>query len=186
MTVKTTRRSGRSSILPARSKVRTRDIKTNTVTATISQPRNLITKHKNTSSTKVDSGLVARCLARIAAHPTLTPYRRRVYRTLLSVPPGHWTTYSALSRHLSSGPRAIGAAMRTNPFPPDVPCHRVLATDRTVGGYKGEWNNGGEYCVEKRRLLEDEGIQFDEKGRAGGECFTELADMESLKHPFDS
>ncbi|KAN0071836.1 6-O-methylguanine DNA methyltransferase, DNA binding domain containing protein [Elaphomyces granulatus] len=182
MTVKTTRRSGRSSILSARTKVRPRDSKTS---STIPQTRNrgdpLLNNNKNTPSAEIDSVLVASCLARITAHPTLTPYRRRVYRTLLSVPPGRWTTYSALSRHLGSGPRAIGTAMRTNPFAPEVPCHRVLATDRTVGGYKGEWNNGGEYCVEKRKLLEDEGVRFDEKGRAGGECFTELVDLESLK-----
>lgn len=81
-------------------------------------------------------------LFRITSHPTLTPFRRRVYRILMSVPPGRWTTYSAISKHLNSGPRAIGNAMKNNPFAPAVPCHRVLATDRSLGGYKGEWVNG--------------------------------------------
>ncbi|KAJ6157853.1 Winged helix-turn-helix transcription repressor DNA-binding [Penicillium chermesinum] len=76
-------------------------------------------------------------LRRISMHPTLTPYRRRVYRCLLSVPAGRWTTYAAMAKYLGSSPRAVGNAMRTNPFAPEVPCHRVLAADGTLGGYKG-------------------------------------------------
>lgn len=67
--------------------------------------------------------------------------------------------------------------MRTNPFAPDVPCHRVLATDRTIGGYKGAWGNGGSYAVEKTKLLKGEGVAFDEKGRAKGECFGDFVDL---------
>ncbi|KAH8703237.1 6-O-methylguanine DNA methyltransferase [Talaromyces proteolyticus] len=128
----------------------------------------------------IDLALLRKPLSRVATHPTLTPFRRRVYRTLLSVPHGRWTTYSALSNHLNSGPRAIGNAMKTNPFAPAVPCHRVLATDRTLGGYKGAWNNGGEYSVEKRKLLDGEGVEFDEKNRARGDCFVDFVDMGSI------
>lgn len=70
--------------------------------------------------------------------------------------------------------------MRTNPFAPDVPCHRVLATDRTIGGYKGAWGNGGSYAEEKTKLLVGEGILFDSKGRVGDEVFREFVDMETL------
>lgn len=77
-------------------------------------------------------------LHRIKSHPTLTPLRRRTYLALLTVPRGHWTTYTALAKHLgSSSPRAVGTAMRTNPFAPDVPCHRVLAAGGYLGGYMG-------------------------------------------------
>ncbi|KAK2802549.1 hypothetical protein FQN50_007355 [Emmonsiellopsis sp. PD_5] len=107
----------------------------------------------------------------ISSHPTLTPYRRKIYRTLLSIPRGRWTTYSALATHLSSSARAVGNAMRTNPFAPHVPCHRVLAADRTVGGYKGSWGNGGDYATEKMGLLRGEGVVFDGRGRVGGLCF---------------
>ncbi|EAS34562.3 methylated-DNA-[protein]-cysteine S-methyltransferase [Coccidioides immitis RS] len=127
-----------------------------------------------------DHEALAHSLRRIASHPTLTPYRRLVYRTLLSVPPGRWTTYATLSAHLSSSARAIGNAMKTNPFAPEVPCHRVLATDRTIGGYKGKWGNGGEYSVEKTKLLKAEGVEFDHKGKANGEVFREFADMGSV------
>ena len=71
--------------------------------------------------------------------------------------------------------------MRTNPFSPDVPCHRVLATDRTIGGYKGDWGNGGSYAVEKTKLLDGEGVVFDEKGRAYGDPFRDFVDMSTIK-----
>lgn len=115
---------------------------------------------------------------RIRCHPTLTPFRRRVYRVLMSVPRGRWTTYSALSRYLNTGPRAIGNAMKNNPFAPDVPCHRVLATDRSVGGYKGSWGNGGDYATEKTTLLLKEGVKFDGNGKAMGLCFVDFVDTE--------
>ncbi|KAL1860241.1 hypothetical protein Plec18167_004362 [Paecilomyces lecythidis] len=143
-------------------------------------------KNQTTSSTSLAATLlipqseipsITKSLHRISSHPTLTPYRRLVYRTLLSVPPGRWTTYAALSAHLNSSARAIGNAMRTNPFAPNVPCHRVLATDRTIGGYKGAWGNGGSYAVEKTKLLKGEGIMFDDKGRAVGECFDGFVDL---------
>ncbi|EEQ35506.1 putative methylated-DNA--[protein]-cysteine S-methyltransferase [Microsporum canis] len=124
-----------------------------------------------------DPDFLRKQLDRISSHPSLTPYRRRVYRTLLSVPRGQWTTYATLSAHLSSSARAVGNAMKTNPFAPEVPCHRVLASNRTIGGYKGSWGNGGSYAVEKTKLLRGEGVVFDEKGRAGGEIFTRFVDV---------
>lgn len=121
-------------------------------------------------------------LRRISQHPTLTPYRRRVYRVLLSVPAGRWTTYSAMAKYLGSSARAVGNAMRTNPFAPEVPCHRVLAADGSLGGYKGEWRvskhiGNGSFRDEKRLRLKDEGVLFDEVGRAKGVCFMDFADL---------
>lgn len=46
----------------------------------------------------------------------LTPFRKRVLLALCQVPTGHFTTYLALSNHLSSSPRAVGNALRNNPF----------------------------------------------------------------------
>lgn len=125
-------------------------------------------------------------LRRISLHPTLTPYRRRVYRTLLSVPEGRWTTYSAMATYLNSSARAVGNAMRTNPFAPEVPCHRVLAADGTLGGYKGEWRVSkhvadGTFGGEKRLRLKEEGVEFDEGGRARGVCFRDFEDFGGKK-----
>ncbi|KAJ5780621.1 Winged helix-turn-helix transcription repressor DNA-binding [Penicillium paradoxum] len=127
------------------------------------------------------SALTKKYLHRISLHPTLTPYRRRVYRTLLSVPPGRWTTYSAMATYLGSSARAVGNAMRSNPFAPEVPCHRVLAANGSLGGYKGEWKvdghkAGGGFCEEKRLRLEEEGVVFVD-GKVRGVCFKEFVDL---------
>lgn len=72
--------------------------------------------------------------------------------------------------------------MRTNPFAPEVPCHRVLAADGTLGGYKGEWMVSkhiadGSFCDEKRSRLREEGVGFDESGKVRGVCFREFRDL---------
>lgn len=98
---------------------------------------------------------------------TITPFEKRVYTTLLQVPPGSFTTYGALAAHLSSSPRAVGNAMRRNPFAPAVPCHRVVASGGVLGGFKGKWPKDGECdtLVEKRGLLRGEGVRFDVEGK---------------------
>jgi methylated-DNA-[protein]-cysteine S-methyltransferase len=45
----------------------------------------------------------------------------------------------------------------------------VLAGDGSLGGFGGEWGEEGKFAGEKRRLLREEGVRFDGKGRAVGE-----------------
>lgn len=82
-----------------------------------------------------------------------TRFQTAVWRSLLKVSYGDTTTYGALA--LAAGypqsARAVGNAMRANPLPVFIPCHRVLPTDRSVGHYAG----GKEL---KRQLLELEGV----------------------------
>lgn len=106
----------------------------------------------------------------------LTPFRKSILALLTEVPSGRFTTYQALADHMSdkshkSSARAVGSAMRNNPFAPVVPCHRVLASDGTIGGFGGQWGEDGQHASEKRRLLREEGIKFDGKGKAVGEPF---------------
>ncbi|KAL8973174.1 MAG: hypothetical protein Q9183_000137 [Haloplaca sp. 2 TL-2023] len=56
----------------------------------------------------------------------LTPFRQRVLLALCQVPRGRFTSYAAISDHLQSSARAVGNALRNNPFAPRVPCHRGL------------------------------------------------------------
>lgn len=107
----------------------------------------------------------------LISHSTKTPYQKRVLTLLCQVPRGHHTTYAALSAHLRSSPRAVGNALRNNPFAPHVPCHRVLASGGGLGGFGGSWGRKGEdgkNDEEKRRLLRGEGVRFDGRGRVVG------------------
>ncbi|KAL7806466.1 methylated-DNA--cysteine S-met [Trichoderma gracile] len=99
-----------------------------------------------------------------------TPFEKRVWAALCQVPRGRVTTYGLLSAHLGTSPRAVGNALRRNPFAPDVPCHRVVATGGALGGFKGSWPRDGEgiTIAEKRSLLRSEGVRVDDRGRVLG------------------
>lgn len=99
-----------------------------------------------------------------------TPFEKRVWTALCAIPRGRYTTYALLSKHLSTSPRAVGNALRRNPFAPGVPCHRVVATGGTLGGFKGAWPKNGEGITldEKRTLLRGEGVRFDDAGKVVG------------------
>ncbi|POS73715.1 hypothetical protein DHEL01_v207884 [Diaporthe helianthi] len=106
----------------------------------------------------------------------LSAFRKSILALLTQVPRGRYTTYQALADHVGeishkSSARAVGSAMRNNPFAPVVPCHRVLASDGTIGGFGGQWGEDGQHASEKRRLLREEGVKFDGKGKAVGEPF---------------
>jgi methylated-DNA-[protein]-cysteine S-methyltransferase len=95
-----------------------------------------------------------------------TAFRQRALRANFAVPRGRVSTYQRLAAHIGNAgaARAVGTAMATNPFPIIIPCHRVIRSDGTLGGYGG----GIEM---KRALLEGEGVVFDASGRVGGACF---------------
>lgn len=121
-------------------------------------------------------------LSRIQTHPTLSTYRKRLYTTLMSVPKGRYTTYAAMSDYLHSSARAVGNGMRNNPFAPDVPCHRVLAANGSIGGFNGEWGKDGKYANKKIELLRDEGVRFHVNGKVIGEPFRNLHTFEDIGH----
>ena len=67
----------------------------------------------------------------------LTPFNRRVLEITRLVPVGYVASYGALAEAAGGGPRAVGGVMAANPFAPIVPCHRVVRSDFTLGGYGG-------------------------------------------------
>lgn len=94
---------------------------------------------------------------------SVSKFKQRVYDELTHIPRGKVTTYKWLAGRVGCGsPRAVGQALRINPFFPRVPCHRVIASDMTLGGFKGR--KTGLTLKEKIRLLADEGVRF-ENGR---------------------
>jgi len=68
-------------------------------------------------------------------------------------------TYRGVARVIGCGScQAIGGALKHNPFSPLVPCHRVIKTDLTSGGFAGA--RTGPEVVRKLALLADEGVFF--------------------------
>lgn len=85
----------------------------------------------------------------------ITPFQRRVYLALLEVPAGETITYGELARRIGCrSAQAVGQALKRNPFAPEVPCHRVIAADGSLGGYNGR--RDGEELDRKRQLLNSE------------------------------
>lgn len=73
----------------------------------------------------------------IPVDPAGTPFRRRVWDLMLTIPYGEAATYGGMAKALASGPRAVGGACGANPIPIIIPCHRVLASGGAPGGYSG-------------------------------------------------
>jgi methylated-DNA-[protein]-cysteine S-methyltransferase len=70
----------------------------------------------------------------------LPNYTRRVIEVTLLIPTGYVTSYGAIAKAVGGSPRAVGNVMAMNPFAPLVPCHRVVRSDFTLGGYGGGLN----------------------------------------------
>ena len=78
-----------------------------------------------------------------------TKFQLKVWNYLKRIPKGKTKTYKevaiAIKKPLSY--RAVANAVAKNPYPPIIPCHRVIRSDGTLGGYSGK---GG---VRKKKLL---------------------------------
>lgn len=90
----------------------------------------------------------------------ITRFQFEVYSTLLDVPVGKVTTYGEIAKRINcNSARAIGQALKNNIYADSgVPCHRVVRSDLTLGGFSGCTDN--ETVGKKVKLLESEGIEF--------------------------
>jgi methylated-DNA-[protein]-cysteine S-methyltransferase len=98
----------------------------------------------------------------------IPPFHCEVYRVALNIPAGEPMSYGQLAARAGSpqAARAVGQAMRRNPFPLVVPCHRVVATGGGLGGFSAV---GG--VATKRRLLSIEKRAMAEEDRARESCW---------------
>jgi O-6-methylguanine DNA methyltransferase len=87
----------------------------------------------------------------------LTVFQRLVLLAVVGVPRGKVATYAEIARKIDRprAARAVGQALRRNPIPIVIPCHRVLASDGGLGGYTGR---GG--LRTKKQLLSLEGVRL--------------------------
>jgi methylated-DNA-[protein]-cysteine S-methyltransferase len=90
--------------------------------------------------------------------PEGTPFRLRVWDALAGIPVGESRTYGELARRLATAPRAVGGACGANPIALVIPCHRVVASQGSLGGFMGVVEGGP--IVLKRWLLKHEGYRF--------------------------
>lgn len=89
-----------------------------------------------------------------------TPFQRAVLAAAQRIPWGATVSYAELAS-LAGHPTAVRASasvMRNNDFPLVVPCHRVVRTNGTIGGFMGK--NRGRSIELKRRLLAHEGVEL--------------------------
>ena len=110
----------------------------------------------------VEGALTA--IERPAATPDLpidvagTAFQEAVWRELRKIPAGETRSYAQIAAAIGKpgAVRAVGTANGSNPVAVLVPCHRVIRSDGTLGGYAGGLER-------KRRLLEAEGAKWKEQ-----------------------
>lgn len=89
-------------------------------------------------------------------NPKISSIAKKVYFATSKIPRGRVSTYGAIARAIEreGAARAVGGILRANPRPIRVPCHRVVHSDGTLGGY-----GGSSGVSQKIRLLAKEGIK---------------------------
>ena len=86
-----------------------------------------------------------------------TKFQQKVWAYLRKIPRGSVKTYSQVAKGIGKplAVRAVANAIGKNPNAPKIPCHRVIRSDGSLGGYSGK---GG--IKTKRFLLKKEGIRL--------------------------
>ena len=84
-----------------------------------------------------------------------TNFQKKVWNEIKKIPKGRTTSYKEIAIAIGhpKAARAVANACGKNPNPIITPCHRVIASDGTIGGYSAE---GG--VNTKRALLAKEGV----------------------------
>jgi len=84
-----------------------------------------------------------------------TEFQKSVWRQMLKISTGKTKSYGEIAAAIGNpkAVRAVGGACGANPVPVLVPCHRVLAANKKLGGFSGglDW---------KRSLLKREGVKY--------------------------
>ncbi|PTB64952.1 DNA binding methylated-DNA--cysteine S-methyltransferase [Trichoderma citrinoviride] len=96
--------------------------------------------------------------------PPVTQFQEKVYALLLQIPRGRVTTYGAIARVLKTSPRAVGNALRNNPFAPEVPCHRCVGSTGFITGFDGESIDRKSFQRSKDGLVQGDAHQSKPRG----------------------
>ena len=93
----------------------------------------------------------------LTRHP---PFTQKVLRAVRSIRWGKTLSYAGLAKKVGNpgAIRAVATVMRKNPFPLIIPCHRIIRSNGSIGGFMGKMN--GKEVELKIRLLEREGTKI--------------------------
>ena len=84
-----------------------------------------------------------------------TKFQVKIWKYLKTIKKGQTKTYLEVAKAINrpKAVRAVANAIGKNPYAPKIPCHRVIRSDGTLGGYSG---SGG--IKTKKKLLKSEGV----------------------------
>lgn len=79
----------------------------------------------------------------------MTHFAEKVYKAVLGIPLGKVRTYKWVAKRAGSprAYRAVGTILKNNPYPLIIPCHRVVKSDKKLGGYA--------FGIKKKKLILD-------------------------------
>ena len=85
----------------------------------------------------------------------MTIFQKAVWEATRKIPKGKVATYAEIARIIGrpKAVRAVGNALNKNPYAPKVPCHRVIKSDGSLGGFASG-------VKKKKTLLEKEGVKI--------------------------
>ncbi|MFA6321443.1 MAG: MGMT family protein [Candidatus Omnitrophota bacterium] len=100
-------------------------------------------------------------LSIISKNKDLSDFEKSVYTAVLKIPSGRVRSYKWVAETIGrpGAARAIGNALNKNPYPVVVPCHRVIKSDGSIGGFAIG-------LKAKRRLLTKEGVDLSTSSRS--------------------
>ena len=97
-------------------------------------------------------------LSIISKNAKLTGFEKAVYRLVITIPAGQVRSYKWVAKAIGrpGSCRAVGNALNKNPYAPAVPCHRIIKSDGSIGGFASG-------VRAKKLLLKREGIDCGQK-----------------------
>ena len=85
----------------------------------------------------------------------LTFFQWKVLAATMKIPLGETRSYAWVAKQIGKpkAVRAVGQALRSNPYPLIIPCHRVIKSDGSLGGYAGKWDNKKAQLLARERAI---------------------------------
>jgi len=88
----------------------------------------------------------------------LTPFQWKVLKAVMAIPLGETRSYAWVAQKIGhpGAVRAVGTALRKNPFPLLIPCHRVIKSDGQCGKYAGRDDGSKKILLAIERVIREQ------------------------------